>query len=258
MAGRSVQTAQVEGWGLAGDRRWMVVDEAGVFVTQRDQAGMAVIRATPSEAGLRLSAPGREGIDVTAGGAPIGVRVWKDQFDAATCAAEVDEWVSAAIGKPCRLVYLDDPARRLVAAGYRQAEETVSFADAFPVLLTSLDSLLDLNTRLASPIPIGRFRGNIVVAGGQAWAEDGWRVVRIGSAVFRLAKPCERCIVTTIDQETGTRPDKSEPLRTLGMFRRDQRGVMFGQNLIPLTQGQITVGDHVEVLEQGPANVTPL
>jgi uncharacterized protein YcbX len=236
----------------------MVVDEAGVFITQRDEPRLALIRATPIATGLRLSAPGLDNIDATAGGAPIGVQVWKDHFAAATCATEVDQWLSAAIGKPCRLVHLDDPARRKVAERYRLADETVTFADAFPVLLTSLDSLLDLNTRLASPIPISRFRGNIVVAGGQAWAEDSWRIIRIGTATFRMPKPCDRCIVTTIDQDTATRPDKAEPLRTLATFRRDQRGVMFGQNLIPLTQGQITVGDQLDVLEQGPPNVTPL
>ena len=163
--------------------------------------------------------------------------------------------MSEVLATPCRLVFLDDPGRRKVAEAWRQGKESVSFADGFPVLLTSLESLGDLNGRLARPVGINRFRGNIVVGGAVAWDEDFWGVVRVGGVRFRVAKACERCVVTTVEQETGTRPDKTEPLRTLATFRRDARGVMFGQNLIPLGDGEIRVGDPVEVLERGASNV---
>ena len=121
-----------------------------------------------------------------------------------------------------------------------------------------LGSLAALNARLARPVPIGRFRGNIVVDGAAAWAEDSWRLVRIGGALFRVVKPCDRCIVTTVDQQTGQRPDRTEPLRTLGTFRHDENGIMFGQNLVPTMTGRIAVGDAVDVLESGPPNVMPV
>jgi uncharacterized protein YcbX len=150
---------------------------------------------------------------------------------------------------------MDNPAVRPVRPSWSQPGETVSFADGFPVLLTSLDSLDDLNTRLATPIRINRFRGNIVIAGAPPWAEDTWRLIRIGNVTFRIAKPCDRCIVTTVEQETATRPAPSEPLRTLGTFRRAGQGVMFGQNLVPLTEGDVDLGDAVEILQQGRSNL---
>jgi hypothetical protein len=182
--------------------------------------------------------------------------IWRDTVQASRAAPAADDWISTALGIECHLVYLHDTASRPVNPRYALPGDTVAFADGYPVLLTSLDSLTDLNARLAAPIGISRFRGNIVISGAAPWAEDGWRRIRIGGAIFRVAKPCDRCIVTTIDPQTGERPDKSEPLRTLGTFRRDARGVMFGQNLVPQTLGRITVGDPVEVLEAGPPNVS--
>jgi uncharacterized protein YcbX len=131
----------------------------------------------------------------------------------------------------------------------------VSFADGFPVLLAAQGSLDDLNTRLKQPIPMRRFRPNLVIDGPEPWAEDHWRRIRIGGVVFRLPKPCSRCAVTTVDQESGERLDHREPLRTLALFRRTHDGVMFGQNMIPETFGRVAVGDAVAVLESGPSNV---
>jgi uncharacterized protein YcbX len=255
LSGFSPQQAVVRPWGLAGDRRFMVVRPDGGFLTQRDFPAMAVIGAAILPEGLRLSAVGRAPVAAMPEGAPFEVAVWKDRVLANGCGAAADGWLSEVLNTPCRLVYLDDPGRRKIAAAWRQGEESVSFADGFPVLLTSLESLEDLNARMAQPVGISRFRGNIVVEGAAAWDEDFWGVVRVGSVRFRVAKPCERCVVTTVEQETGTRPDKTEPLRTLATFRRDARGVMFGQNLIPLEEGEIEVGDAVEVLERGASNV---
>jgi len=255
MGGFSPPTARVQPWGLEGDRRWMVVTPEGKFLTQRDYPAMALLAPHLSGTTLRLEAAGLGAIEAEATGPHIPVRVWDDVVPAATCPCFADTFVSTVLGTPCRLVYLDDPAARPVAAKWAQPGETVTFADGFPVLLTSLDSLDDLNTRLAAPIRINRFRGNIVITGAPPWAEDTWRLIRIGAVSFRIAKPCERCIVTTIEQETATRPAPSEPLRTLATFRRAGQGVMFGQNLVPVTKGDIAVGDPVEIIEQGRSNL---
>ena len=251
--------ADVEPWGLAGDRRWMVVDAAARFLSQRELSHMALIEARTGSEGITLTAPGRDSLGIPFPGPdaePLDVVVWRDKVRAVAAGVEADAWLSAALGVACRLVYLADTAARSIDPVFASRGETVSFADGFPILLCSLDSLADLNARLAAPVPIGRFRPNIVVSGAAPWAEDGWRLIRIGGVRFRVVKPCDRCIVTTIDPETGERPDKSEPLRTLGMFRRDRRGgLMFGQNLIPETTGRIAAGDLVDVLEQGPPNV---
>jgi uncharacterized protein YcbX len=255
MAGVSPPTARVQPWGLEGDRRWMVVSPEGRFLTQRDYPGMSLLAPELSGTSLRLEVAGLGAIEANATGPHIQVRVWDDVVAAATCPSVVDAFVSAVLGTACRLVHMDNPAVRPVRPSWSQPGETVSFADGFPVLLTSLDSLDDLNTRLATPIRINRFRGNIVIAGAPPWAEDTWRLIRIGTVTFRIAKPCDRCIVTTVEQETATRPAPSEPLRTLGTFRRAGQGVMFGQNLVPLTEGDVDLGDAVEILQQGRSNL---
>jgi uncharacterized protein len=251
--------ADVAPWGLAGDRRWMVVDAAARFLSQREHNHMALIEARNTATGITLTAPGMAGVIIhfpAPDTETLDVVVWRDTVSAVAAGAAADAWISAALGLSCRLVYLADTAGRKIDPAFATAGQTVSFADGFPILLASLGSLADLNTRLAVPVPIGRFRPNIVVSGAAPWAEDCWRRIRIGGVPFSVVKPCSRCIVTTIDPETGLRPDESEPLRTLGKFRRDRRGgVMFGQNLIPTNAGRIAAGDRVEVLEDGPPNV---
>ena len=261
LAGTEALSAKAEPWGLQHDRRWLVVDETGRFISQRVQPRMALILAEPFGGGLRLSLSGHGSVPVAtpgAGAAPVRATVWRDTVDAVLADDEAHRWLSGALGQPCRLAYLHDTAARRVAPAFGLPGETVSFADGFPVLLTSESSLDALNARLLHAMPITRFRGNLVVAGAPAWDEDCWRRIRIGEAEFRVAKPCDRCIVTTIDQQTGLRPDRMEPLRTLGMFRHDERGIMFGQNLVPVVPGRVTAGDIVEVLERGPPNVVPI
>jgi len=258
MAGFSPPCARVKSWGLDGDRRWMVVTQEGRFLTQRDYPGMALMAPALRGEMLRLEAEGFGAIEAVASGPQMQVQVWDDIVPAATCPPFVDEFISTLLGRACRLVFLDDTSSRRVDARWRHADETVSFADGFPVLLTSLGSLDDLNARLAAPIRINRFRGNIEIEGAAPWAEDCWSLIRIGAVVFRVAKPCARCVVTTIEQETADRPDKAEPLRTLATFRRGADGVMFGQNLVPVTEGDVAVGDRVEVLEVGASNLGSL
>lgn len=262
LRGVPVAAAQVEPWGLRGDRRFVVLDPAGRFITQRECHAMVLVDAGPdADGGVTLSMAGHATLRVAVPDADAPVlraRVWRDEVPARDAGDAAASWLSAAIATPCRLAYLADPAHdRMLAAAYAaNGAESVSFADAFPVLLTGTASLDDLNTRLPAPVPMLRFRPNLVVRGAPAWAEDGWRRLRIGGVIFRVAKPCDRCVMTSIDPETGLRPDPVEPIRTLGTFRRDRRGgVMFGQNLVPENTGTIRAGDTVEILQSGAPNV---
>ena len=260
-AGQAPMHAEVEPCGLAGDRRWMVTDPDGRFLTQRAVARMALVQAVVIPAGIALSLEGHGKLEVARpciSAAPVPVTVWRDTVPATDAGPHASAWLTDCLGVPARLVYLQDEAARACSSAAALPGETVSFADGFPVLLTSLGSLADLNARLAHPVPISRFRANLVVDAAPAWAEDTWRLIRIGSAVFRVAKPCDRCIVTTIDQATGERPQRLEPLRTLGQFRQDARGIMFGQNLVPVALGRVSVGDPVEVLSAGERSVVPM
>jgi uncharacterized protein len=258
-AGRAVDLgeAQVEPWGLAGDRRWMLADEDGRFISQREESSLALVEvsASPDSGALSVAAPGRPGLLVAVPGpdAPqLKVTVWGAVLVAIAAGPAADAWFSAYLGRPVSLVYLDDPAtRRPVDSGFGRAGDTVSFADGFPLLLTTTGSLDELGTWLAAdgdqPVPMTRFRPNVVVAGTAPWAEDRWLRVRIGEVPFRVVKPCGRCVVTTIDQQTGVRG--RQPLKMLGRHRRFGKELVFGQNLIPDRAGVIHVGDPVEVLE---------
>ena len=250
LRGRPVADAVVEPWGLAGDRRYMVVDGAGRFLSQREMPRLAVLEAAPRDGGLDLSGPGLGLLAVAEPGPdapPADVTVWRDRVAARDAGAEAAAWLSAALGRTCRLVHMADPAEaRRVDPDYADAEDRVSFADGFPVLVTNAASLADLNARLAVPVSMDRFRTNIAVSGAEAWAEDGWQQVRIGAVPFAGPKDCARCAVTTVDQDTGERSPENEPVRTLAQFRRKAGGrIIFGQNLIPRGTGRIAVGDAV-------------
>jgi hypothetical protein len=262
LRGYPQDTVSVASWGIETDRRWMVVRPDGHFLTQRELPLMARIAAQATAGGLLLSTEGLGVCQVPFPDAGTAlhreVTVWRDTVPALDAGPAAAAWLAAALGEACSLVYLADTAARPVASQYGQAGDHVAFSDGFPVLLTSSASLEALNTALPEPITMNRFRPNIVVDGSTPWAEDRWRRIRIGTVVFRVAKPCSRCIVTTVDQHSGERPDKSEPLKTLGRTRRTVGGVMFGQNLIPDQPGRIAVGDRVEILETGESTVIPL
>jgi len=257
--GSTCKQVEIEPWGVAGDRRWMVVDRTGTFVTQRKFPAMASITVTDGPDGLVLSAGGKQLVvpPPNPDAATLDVTIWRDTVRVASGGTAAAAWLSAAIGIDCRLVHMTDPRCRRVNPAYGLPADRVNLSDGFPVLLTSLASLADLNRRLPNPVPMSRFRTNIVAQDAEAWAEDRWRRIRIGPVVFRLVKPCQRCTVTTVDQNTGERPDRTEPLLTLSRFRRDTAGrIMFGQNLIPETTGRIGTDDRIEVLEQGASNVS--
>lgn len=245
------EAAEVQPRGLAGDRRWMVVDEDGRFLTGRQLSALTLIRARPVGEGLELQAPGQDTLHVAVpeAGPRIRVTVWDSTVDARPAGDEADAWLTAVLGRPVRLVHMDAAARRPVDEKYAQPGDEVSFADGFPLLLISQAALDDLNDRLAQPVTMTRFRPNLVVAGTVPHAEDGWRRIRVGDVEFELAKPCVRCVFTTVDPALGERDPSGEPLRTLLTYRRTAKGVTFGQNLIPRGSGTLRVGDPVTVLD---------
>jgi uncharacterized protein len=250
----NLDESRVEPWGLAGDRRWLLVDEDGRFISQREESSLARVVVSCGPDGIRVSAEGRTGLVIAeppAGAALLKVRVWSSTLLAAAAGPAADAWFSAYLGRPARLVYLDDPTRRPVDPEFGRAGDVVSFADGYPLLLTSAGSLGELGGWLAAagerPVPMTRFRPSVVVAGAPPWAEDRWRRVRIGAVPFRVAKPCGRCMVTTTDQVTGERG--RQPLKMLGRRRRFGQQLVFGQNLIPDAGGVIRVGDPVEILD---------
>ncbi|MEH1013471.1 MOSC N-terminal beta barrel domain-containing protein [Micromonospora sp. CPCC 206060] len=247
--------APVERWGLAGDRRWMVVGPDLLGVTQRELPGLVLLRPTVHPGGLSLRAAGRATLDVPepATGDRLDVRVFthRPPVPVRFAGEAADAWLSALFGRPVRLVWLDEPATaRPVNQQYGAPADRVSFADGYPLLLANAGSLADLNTALAGtgaePVPMTRFRPNLVVDGAGPWAEDGWLGgrLRVGPVVFRVVKPCDRCVVTTVDQETGVKG--RQPLRILADRRRFGQDLLFGVYLIPDGTGTVRCGDPVE------------
>ncbi|WP_322045773.1 MOSC domain-containing protein [Paraburkholderia sp. J67] len=252
----ALDRAQLESQGLMWDRHWMVVDATGRFVSQREFAAMARIVPAFEEDGVRLSMDGMDA-SLLLPFAPRGdearmsATVWKDTFEALDEGDEAAQWFTRALGVPVRLVRFAQDVTRLASKKWTQDQDApTQFADGFPILVASESSLADLNARLAAkgapPVPMSRFRPNIVVDGGEAFDEDFIDTLSIeGEAghddvVLRFVKPCSRCPITTIDQHTGERdahwPD--EPLDTLQTFRVDARvdgGLTFGQNATVLS-----------------------
>jgi hypothetical protein len=226
----------------------MLVDETGKFMTQRQFPQMALISVRLEEDKLVVEAPNRESlsIPIPLDSQPrLSVQVWNDVCDAIALGEEVGQWFSEFLDTSCQLVYMPESSLRPVDSRYATQNELVSFADGFPFLLISEASLQDLNERLDEPIPMNRFRPNLVISACEAFAEDSWDSIRIGTSAFRVVKPCDRCIVTTVEQTTGIR--SKEPLQTLGKYRRRDGKILFGQNLIPEQVGTLKIGDSVEI-----------
>jgi uncharacterized protein YcbX len=281
-AGRAVDAARVEPWGLTGDRRWAIVDDDGAKITSQRHVEVLHVSATPAPSngasaggngvsasasagtengeGIVLAAPGRSPLTVPVpgpGADTVAVRI--SRLPTATCGGPAAAaWLSDVLGRPARLVWLDDPRRRPIdlAHGGRPGEP-LSLADAGPLLLVTEASLRRLDAWVAeeaerrgepvpSPLAPARFRPNVVIDGDVPFAEDGWARVRVGDVAFRLGEACDRCIVTTIDPTTLARG--REPMRTLRLHRRRANDVYFGLRLVPEETGVLTVGDPVTVL----------
>ncbi len=249
-------SAEVTARGLRDDRRWMLVRPDGAALTQRELPHLGRIAALPITGGIRVVIPGTAPFEVPYPGphAPrLTVSLWEDRVTGTLAESRAHRPFSEFLGVESRLVYMDERTLRPVDVRYSVGEAVVSFADGYPLLLTTTASLGDLNRRLDAPLPMLRFRPNLVVSGTEPFAEDQWREIRVGTVGFHVVKPCARCVVTATDPETGVRG--KEPLRTLATYRERDGKVFFGQNLIPAGPGTIRVGDPVAVLREGAAAV---
>ena len=256
LGGISLSKSVVENRGLKYDRRWMLVDEKNKFLTQREFPKMATVGVGILKNGLRVSSDGKEieiPFEVETEETKI-VKVWSSRCRAKIYEKSINDWFSDVLQTDCRLALMLEETTRRVNYFYAvHKDDAVSFADGYPILIASEESLTDLNSRLKIPVPMNRFRPNLVVSSTDAFAEDGWKRIVIGGAIFHVVKPCGRCVITTIDQTLGEKQG-TEPLKTLASYRIPKRSIkkkiLFGQNLIAENIGEIIrVGDKVEVVE---------
>ncbi|WP_424820333.1 MOSC domain-containing protein [Salinisphaera sp.] len=247
-AGEALDRATVTEEGLLRDRRFMLARPDGSFVTARRYPGLQRVFARFDGEQLSLTHDDHPAIselrDVFAL-RPFDTRVWRDDFPALTTTIRLDAWFSRIIGEPVHLLWLGERSNRhRDSIGVR-----VSFADGYPLLLTTEASLADINARTDGSHVMAQFRPNVVVTGSEAFAEDGWRRIRIGDVVFRVDKPCGRCVMITVDPARGERRSDGEPLRTLGRYRKRGKEVCFGENLVAENTGELRVGQAVEILD---------
>jgi uncharacterized protein YcbX len=248
--GIALNAAPIGPRGFVHDREWMVVTPDGEFLTQREIPRLALIQPhIEADGTLQVTTDWYDPLFLAPGTGTQrrAITVWQHQGWALDAGDEAAAWFSTVLEQPCRLVRFDPDEVRPVNPAYALTpEDQVGFADGYPFLLLSENSLDDLNQRLATPLPMNRFRPNIVVQGCPAFAEDTWREITIGTVPFGVVKPCARCAITTTDQRTAL--VGKEPLRTLATYRKGEHGVLFGQNLIHRATGTIQVGDVLAVM----------
>lgn len=250
-AGIAVEAWPLDEFGLRHDRRWMVVTEAGDFVTQRDRPSLGQVQQGLDGEVLTISTPAgtvRLPLEPPPGAAASSVRIWKDVVEVTDAGGDAAALLSAHLGTPVRLMHMPASTQRQADLRFAQPGDRVSFADGFPLLLITQESLDELNRRLPDPVTMQRFRPNLVVTGATPHDEDGWARIRTGEVECDIVTPCARCVVTTLDPATGI--GGREPLRTLASYRRWSRKVYFGQNAIHRTAGLLRTGSNVEVLER--------
>jgi uncharacterized protein YcbX len=247
--GIAVPEAKVSSSGPLQDRRWMLVDEHDVFLSQRKLPRMALIEPRFEGNDLVLTAPGMSHLVIppwSGEGEWIPVRIWRDHLKLPHPNGRYSDWFSSFVGRPCRLVYLPDSVTRHVEPPFDDPKWRVSLADGYPLLVVTEESLNLLNAKLASPIGMERFRPNLVVAGASPHAEDSWTGLQIASVRLAIVKPCARCSTVLVDPTTAK--VGIEPLRTLARYRRMPRSVVFAQNALVLIPGQLQVGTAVEIV----------
>ncbi|MEP7278714.1 MAG: MOSC N-terminal beta barrel domain-containing protein [Bacteroidota bacterium] len=255
LAGIGVKMAAVTARGFLHDRRLMLVDEGNTCLTQRSFPAMALLQPVLAADGIYIHHKNNALVPLFVPWHPPGnayslVTVWDDTCEAQLYDNATHEWFSRAIGVACRLVYMPDTTNRKVDSRYAPNNEIVSFADAYPMLLIGQASLDDLNTRLAEPLPMNRFRPSIVFTGGEPFLEDQLQEFSVGNINFRCVKPCARCTIPTINQDTIAM--SKEPLKTLATYRLKDNKVLFGQNLLHVGDGSIRTGDILEIKKRQP------
>lgn len=247
LGGISLQTTEVERRGLKYDRRYLLVDENGMFMTQRDFPQMAFLKLSFAENGFSVfnikNNPAMVIPFSSTSKETIKVKIWKDVCNAVAVDKNLDVWFSNAISKKCSLVYMPDNEKRIVEREYIDEDHIVSFADAYPFLIIGQASLDDLNSKLTAPIPMNRFRPSFVFSQGNPYEEDNWKKFKIGSVEFEAVKPCARCVITTTDQQTAVRND--EPLKTLSTYRKINNKVLFGMNLVCHKTGTVSINENI-------------
>ena len=253
LGGIALPAASLTDRGFEYDRRWMLVDDDNRFLSQRETAAMALLKVSLYEGGLLVKNTSKTDCSYQIPFLPLTtettmVTIWNDNCRAQYVSAEADAWFSEQLNVPCRLVYMPDSTLRQVDGFYAQNKEIASFADAFPLLIIGQASLDDLNSRLASPLPMDRFRPNIVFTGGLPFQEDDMKQFSIGNVQLFGVKPCARCTITTIDQQSGVK--LKEPLKTLSTYRARNNNIYFGQNLLYQGNGTIRVGDAITSIMQ--------
>lgn len=259
--GRVLTSAAIDALGIVGDRRLMLVDDSGRFLSQREAPRLATIEPEVDGPALVVRHAGVAPLELELDphGPAREVRIWRDAVTAADQGDRAAAWFSTILGRPVRLVHFGGAARRPLDPEYTpRADAETAFTDGYPLLGVLEESLADLNGRLAKPVPMSRFRPSVVIGGAPPWSEDGWGTIVIGEVTLDAVKPCARCVVTTTDQATGERHPEQEPLRTLATFRTIPRlGAIFGQNLVPRGTGRIATGNRVEVIAKSAAARAP-
>lgn len=253
LGGIRLDNSKVEERGLQFDRRWMLVDEKNQFLSQREFPKMAAVGVklnadslTVSNNSENLQIPFEAESNQTA-----SAKIWSSRVKSKVYENEINDWFSEVLRTKCRLVLMPEESKRRVSPFYavRKFEDTVSFADGYPFLLIGENSLNDLNSKLEMPLPMNRFRPNLVISGSKPFAEDNWKKIKIGETIFHVVKPCARCVMTTINQISGEK-DGKEPLKTLAKYRTKRGKVLFGQNLIAENAGAVLkIGDKIELID---------
>lgn len=253
MGGISLTEAQVTDRGIEGDRRWMLVDKNGKFITQRKHPRLALLQPAIDGSEISVRIKGQQATVISLPlvmepASTIEVEIWSNKVQAIPADDQLNRWISEYLDFDSRFVYMPDTTYRLVDPKYVPEFEILSFADGFPHLVIGQASLDDLNSRMEEALPMNRFRPNLVVTGSEPNEEFTWAEVRIGEMTFMGRKPCARCPIPTTDQDTGERG--KEPLKTLSKYLRWNGKVVFGENLIHAEPGMIRVGDAVEVVQR--------
>tara|TARA_R110001583_G_scaffold152343_1_gene304153 strand:+ start:6823 stop:7983 length:1161 start_codon:yes stop_codon:yes gene_type:complete len=252
--GISLPQASINELGLAFDRRFVISDNSGQFISARTEPTLCLVTTILTEHGITLSAPAMPTLSLVYENFSEqyqNVNVWDDEIAAQLCSTKANLWFSDYLQRPCQLLYFGQASSRVRKPNTDNARK-VAFADGYPLLLISQASLNDLNEHLLASnqktVSMANFRPNIVVDNCLPFAEDGWQYIRIGEIEFKVSKPCERCILTTVNPENGIKNPEQQPLSTLKTYRQTISGeVLFGQNLIPLTRGNIKQGDKLTV-----------
>jgi uncharacterized protein YcbX len=247
LQGIPLDTIRVSRMGFNLDRRWMIVDDEGTFLSQRQDPTMATLAVDIAHDALHVRSPDNETISIPLEAEErelIPVTIWDSRVDAFTHDPAINAYFSDMLHRTCQLVRIPEAAIRQVDRHYSRKGDHVGFADGFPVLVTCSASLDDLNGKLQTPVPMNRFRPNIVVKTDIPFEEDDWTLIAAGGLPIRIVKPCDRCVIITTDQSTGVRSE--EPTRTLATYRARGNGVFFGMNGIPDTEGTLRIGDAVD------------